>query len=49
MVIKMFAKDVKSLLRKVLDTGLTIFRLRPDFFVKGLIYCIDLVSDLLKD
>lgn len=45
----MLSKSVKAILRKVFDTGFTIFKLRPDFFVKGLIYCINTVADLIKE
>ena len=45
----MLSKSVKAILRKVFDTGVTIFKLRPDFFVKGLIYCFTAVVDLIKE
>lgn len=45
----MLLSDLKSLLRKVLETGVTIFKLRPDFFVKGLIYVVHVIRDLLED
>ena len=45
----MLPKDVKAILRKVLDTGFTIFKSIPDFFLKGLIYCMNEVIDLFKE
>ncbi len=45
----MLSKSTKALLREVFDTGFTIFKLRPSFFVKGLIYCVNAVVDLIKE
>jgi len=46
---KMLFSDLKSLLRKVLEAGVTIFKLRPDLFVKGLIYVAHVIRDLFRD
>ncbi len=45
----MLPKSVQALLRKVFNTGFTIFKLRPNFFVKGLIYFVNTVADLIKE
>lgn len=45
----MLYDNLKSLLRKVLETSVTVFKLRPDLFVKGLIYMAHVIRDLFRD